>query len=105
MRWAALMATMTPGRWINLAAAVLGAIGAIVLFNGSFAYESFQPYHDRASIQAQTARDLSRQLKQRVGLGLSSRALSCKASLSFSIERGQGGCFEICCCHPFGAGG
>ena len=32
MRWAALIATMTPGRWINLAAAVLGAIGAIILF-------------------------------------------------------------------------
>lgn len=38
---ATLIATMTPGRWINLVAAALGAIGAIVLFNGSFAYESF----------------------------------------------------------------
>jgi hypothetical protein len=34
------IAAMTPGRWINLAAAAIGAIGAIVLFNGSFAYEA-----------------------------------------------------------------
>jgi hypothetical protein len=34
---AALMATMTLGRWINFAAAAFGAIGAIVLFNGLFA--------------------------------------------------------------------
>jgi hypothetical protein len=64
------LATMTPGRWINLVSAALGAIGAIVLFNGSFAYESFQPYHSAATIKAQTARNLIRQLKQRIGIGL-----------------------------------
>jgi hypothetical protein len=57
---------------INLAAAVLGAIGAIVLFNGSFAYEGFPQYYGRdwEAIKAQTARNRSRQLKQRVRLGL-----------------------------------
>jgi hypothetical protein len=72
MRWAALTATMTPGRWINLVAAALGALGAIVLFNGSFAYESFSPLHSRTlkTVEAQTDRNLSRQLKQRIGIGL-----------------------------------
>ena len=66
------MATMTPGRWINLVAAALGAIGAIVLFYGSFAYEGFPQYYSRdgKAVKAQTDRNLSRQLKQRVGLGL-----------------------------------
>ena len=41
------MATMTPGRWINLVAAALGAIGAIVLFDGSFAYEGFPQHYSR----------------------------------------------------------
>ena len=72
MPWAAHMAMMTPGRWINLAAAALGAIGAIVLFNGRFAYESFSPWQSRdgKAVEAQTKRNLRRQLKQRIGLGL-----------------------------------
>ena len=74
MRRSALMATMTPGRLINLAAAVLGAIGAIVLFNGSFAYESFPPWHSRSqradTVKAQTERNRRRQIMQRVGLAL-----------------------------------
>ena len=66
------MATMTPGRRINLVAAALGAIGAIVLFNGSFAYESFSRNYSRhgGEVEAQKARNLSRRLKQRIGLGL-----------------------------------
>ena len=70
MCWAALMATMTPGRWINLAAVALGALGAIILYKWSFAFESFGQWHDAASIKAQTARNLQRQTMQRVGLGL-----------------------------------
>jgi hypothetical protein len=65
-----IMATMTPGRWINLAAVVLGALGALVLYKGSFAFESFGQWHDAASIKAQSARNLRRQTMQRVGLGL-----------------------------------
>jgi hypothetical protein len=62
------------GRLINLAAAVLGAIGAIVLFNGSFAYESFSPWHSRSqradTVKAQTERNAARMCWQRVGLAL-----------------------------------
>jgi hypothetical protein len=62
------------GRLINLAAAVLGAIGAIVLFNGSFVYESFSPMHSRRqradTVKAQTERNRRRQIMQRIGLGL-----------------------------------
>jgi hypothetical protein len=58
---------------INLAAAVLGAVGAIVLFKGSFAYESFSPWHSRSqradTVKAQTERN-RRQIMQRIGLGL-----------------------------------
>jgi hypothetical protein len=68
--WAALMATMTPGRWINLAAVALGTPGAIILYKWSFAFESFGQWHDAASIKVQTARNLQRQTMQRVGLGL-----------------------------------
>jgi multisubunit Na+/H+ antiporter MnhG subunit len=69
---ATLIATMTPGRWINLVAAALGAIGAIVLFNGSFAYESFPQYYSRdgEAVKAQTARNRRRQIMQRIGIGL-----------------------------------
>jgi uncharacterized membrane protein len=70
MRWAPLMATMTPGRWINLAAAVLGAVGAIVLFNGSFAYASRTVWTDERSVAKRNKRNLRRQLKQRIGIGL-----------------------------------
>jgi hypothetical protein len=60
------------GRLINLAAAVLGAVGAIVLFKGSFAYEGFaQTYgRDWEAIKAQTKRNRRRQIMQRIGLGL-----------------------------------
>jgi hypothetical protein len=63
---------LTLGRWINLAAAVLGAVGAIVLFNGSFAYESFPQYYSRdgEALKAQSERNRSRQLKQRIGIEL-----------------------------------
>jgi hypothetical protein len=65
---------LTPGRWINLVSAALGAIGAIVLFNGSFAYESFSPMHSRSqrtdTVKAQTERNRRRQSMQRIGLGL-----------------------------------
>jgi hypothetical protein len=59
-------------RWINLAAAVLGAVGAIVLFNGSFAYESFAPYYgrDRELLEAQSKSNRIRRRKQRIGIGL-----------------------------------
>jgi hypothetical protein len=36
--------TLSPGKIINLIAAILGAAGAIVLFKGSFAYESLAGY-------------------------------------------------------------
>jgi hypothetical protein len=57
------------GRLINLAAAVLGAVGAIVLFKGSFAYEGFaQTYgRDWEAIKAQTKRNRRRQIMQRIG--------------------------------------
>jgi hypothetical protein len=64
------MATMTLGRWINLVAVALGAIGALVLYKWSFAFESFGQYYDAASVKAQSARNLRRQMMQRVGLGL-----------------------------------
>jgi hypothetical protein len=66
------MTTMTPGRWINLVAAVLGAIGAIVLFKGSFAYEGFSQIYSRdgEAVKAQTARNRRRQIMQRIGIGL-----------------------------------
>ena len=74
--WAALMATMTPGRWINLAAVALGTPGAIILYKWSFAFESFGQWHDAASIKVQIARNrFQRQTTQRVrpwlGLALS----------------------------------
>jgi hypothetical protein len=60
------------GRSLNLAAAVLGAIGAIVLFKGSFAYESFSQNYGRdgVAMRAQIDRNRRRQRKQRIGLGL-----------------------------------
>ena len=36
--------TLSPGKIINLIAAILGAAGTIVLFKGSFAYESLAGY-------------------------------------------------------------
>jgi hypothetical protein len=66
----AALETMTPGRWINLAAVALGALGAIVLNKWSFAFESFGQWHDPGSIEAQTARNLQRRTMQRVGLNL-----------------------------------
>lgn len=66
------MATMTPGRWINLVAVALGAIGAFILYKWSFAFEGFTQFYSRdgEALKAQTARNLKRQKKQRVGLGL-----------------------------------
>jgi hypothetical protein len=61
---------MTPGRWINLVAVALGAIGAFILYKWSFALEGFSRWSDDVSIKAKTARNLQRQTMQRVGLGL-----------------------------------
>ena len=69
------MATMTPGRLINLAAAVLGAIGTIILFSTSWSLQplggaqlgSDQLVKDNEGIRAKNA---ARALWQRVGLGL-----------------------------------
>jgi hypothetical protein len=60
------------GRLINLAAAVLGAIGAIILFKGSFAYEGFALYYgrDRELLEEQSKRNRRRQIMQRIGLVL-----------------------------------
>jgi hypothetical protein len=64
------MTTMTPGRWINLVAAVLGAIGAIVLFDGSFAYESRTVWTDEQSVARRNKRNRHRQIMQRIGIWL-----------------------------------
>jgi hypothetical protein len=69
------MTTMTPGRWINLVAAALGALGAIILFfkswtleplgGGSFGGPQFEKH--RADVKARNA---ARIRWQRVGLVL-----------------------------------
>jgi hypothetical protein len=62
------MATMTPGRWINLVAVALGALGALVLYKGSFAFESLMAYD--IDDKALGARNRRRQTLQRAGLSL-----------------------------------
>jgi hypothetical protein len=42
---------MTPGRWINLVAVALGAIGAFILYKWSFALEGFSRWSDDVSIK------------------------------------------------------
>jgi hypothetical protein len=72
---AALMAAMTPGRWINLVAAALGAIGTIILFFKSWTLEPLgggffggpQFEQHRADV---TARNAARMCWQRIGIGL-----------------------------------
>jgi hypothetical protein len=69
-KFTAIMAEMTAGRWINLAAAVLGTAGAIVLFKWSFAFESFAYWTTAELVKQQSARNLRRQTMQRIGLAL-----------------------------------
>ncbi len=63
---------LSPDRWLNLAATVLGAIGAAILFKWSFAFESLSVWDDRAGTVSKPliARNRRRQKMQRIGLAL-----------------------------------
>ncbi len=68
LRRVTIMAIMTPGRWINFVAVVLGALGAFVLYWWSFTFESTFGYGMDGN--ALNARNRRRQRMQRVGLVL-----------------------------------
>jgi hypothetical protein len=63
---------LTADRWLNVAAAILGSLGAIILFKWSFAFESLPFYDDRAGTISKGfgLRNRRRQAMQRVGLAL-----------------------------------
>jgi hypothetical protein len=63
---------LTPDRWLNVAAAILGSLGALILFKWSFAFESLPFYDDRAGTISKPIglRNRRRQTMQRVGLAL-----------------------------------
>lgn len=64
----AMHLVLTPGKALNIFAAMLVAVGTVLLFRGSFAYESFGMYHSRETIAAMSARNSRRRLLQRLGL-------------------------------------
>jgi hypothetical protein len=68
------MATMTPGHWFSLAAVVLAAASAVVLYQWGDVGESVGGWQTRAnleaSIEAQRASSLRRQTVQRISFGL-----------------------------------
>ncbi len=64
------MTTMTPGRWINLVAAALGALGTMILFHWSFAFEGFFYWTTNELAKAQGECNRRRQIMQRIGLAL-----------------------------------
>jgi hypothetical protein len=63
---------LSADRWLNVAAAILGSLGAMILFKWSFGFESLPYYDDRAGTisKALGLRNRRRQTMQRVGLAL-----------------------------------
>ena len=62
------MISFTTGRIIQLAAAICGVIGTLLLYFGSFAYEAPAAWVDDAFIHATVKRNRRRQRLQRTGL-------------------------------------
>ncbi|SFK78906.1 hypothetical protein [Methylocapsa palsarum] len=67
---------MTLSKVFNLVAAVLGMLGALILYKGSFAYESPGAYMDNAMVDAMRSRNTRRLFAQRLGLGLISASFA-----------------------------
>ena len=66
------------GTALNLASAAAGAIGTMLLFSGSFAYEQLGGYANQALVDKVRARNKRRQTSQRIGL--------CLLLLSFLLQ-------------------
>jgi hypothetical protein len=78
---------MTLIKAINLASAVLGMLGTIALYKGSFAFEpggGFYDDEDYSINKAICARNRRRQLKQRIGLALIGGAFALQVAAQFA---------------------
>ena len=73
---------MTLIKAINLASAVLGMLGTIALYKGSFAYE--QGFFYDMDLKAMNVRNRRRQLKQRVGVALIGVAFALQVVVQFA---------------------
>jgi hypothetical protein len=62
------MPSFNVGQILNFVSAVSGMIGTLILFKGSFAFESFPFYGDNEMIDAMAKRNRRRSLMQRIGL-------------------------------------
>lgn len=58
----------TLGRMISLVSAVFGILGTLLLFKGSFAFESPSVYMSSQMVDEMNARNIRRLLLQRLGL-------------------------------------
>ncbi len=62
--------SFTPGKIVNLAAAASGALGTVLLFRGSFAYEAPAYYMNKKLMEDMRDRNSRRMVLQRNGLRL-----------------------------------
>jgi hypothetical protein len=62
------MAHWTLSRFIQIAAALCGAIGTVFLYFGSFAYEAPPVWMNEAILQQMNERNRRRQENERIGL-------------------------------------
>jgi len=61
---------MTRGKMLGLVSAACGAVGTLLLFFGSFAYEQTPYYSNQTMLDAMVKRNKRRRMLQRAGLGL-----------------------------------